>query len=177
MLHLLCAAALAAAPAIETARAPVEATLDARTTLAVVATPTSFAAHNISDNAKVLCFRSGGATRLRVLGPGASVQWSFARQQLAGVTLEVYELDGLRFAPQGSVALGALAQSGADALWFTQRAERQWVQFGRTLMPGSGNGAALLQAGGNGSAPLHVPVPAPLPRPRPARPVTRPQPI
>lgn len=177
MLHLLCAAALAAAPAIESARAPVEQTLEARTTLAVVATPTSFAAHNVSDTAKVLCFRSGGAARLRVLGPGASVQWSFARQQLGGVTLEVYEQQGPAFVSQGEVALAALAQSGADALWFTQRAGHQWVQFGRTLLRGAGDGEALLQVSGNGTAPLHVPVPAPLPRPRPARPVTRPQPI
>jgi len=189
MWNALCAVTLSAAPAIEAARAPVDSTLaesapEARAAVAIVATPTSFAAHNVSLEPKLLCFRAGDATRVHILGAGSSIAWSFARQQLLGVTLEIYDLDMRVLAgqlrrhatsPTNVVALDLLAQSGADALWFTQQAA-PWVQFGRTLLPGGG-AAHLLKSGGDGSAALHVPVPAPSPRPRPLRPITRPRPI
>lgn len=173
MLSLLIAAPLLAPLSLETASA-VE--------LSIEVGATSFAARNHSDHAQVLLFRNSGQERViaRTLPAGADVEWSFPRQALAGVQLEVISVDPEGLRNSGTLSLDEVFGLAADAVWVQHGFEHlvtslefdgtyEVQQPGPTILPRALIDASGTTLTGYGSeaynAGTHVPEPTPTPKP------------
>lgn len=173
MLSLLIAAPLLAPVSLEGASA-VE--------VSIAVDATHFSARNHSLHPQVLLFRNVGQERViaRTLPAGGDVEWSFPRQALAGVQLEIVSIDPGGLRNSGTLALDQVFLASADAIWMQHGFEHPvtWLEFGgsferqdpgpsmlpRALVDASGN--ALTTYGTESfNAGTHVPEPTPTPKP------------
>jgi hypothetical protein len=134
---------------------------------------TDFFAHNFSTEPQVLFFRSGMFVTWRVVQPGSTFSSNYARQALDGLQLEVARKQGGMWMSSGNFNLGAVCDSGADAVWVQRGLEpAAWRELGEILsvittaptqlpawlpMPNADPLLPLLQ-------PLHTPVITPVDR-------------
>jgi hypothetical protein len=173
MISLLIAATLFAPTGVEEA---------SKVEVSIEISATSFAARNHSDHDQVLLFRNAGQDLViaRTLPAGADVLWSFPRQALQGVQLEVVSIEASGPRNGGLVALDELFSQAADALWVQHGYERPASSlefdglFERIEPQGTMLPKALLDAGPRtlssyGSTEFnsgtHVPEPTPSPKP------------
>jgi hypothetical protein len=143
--------------------------------LGFVVRTTDFFAHNFSTDPQVLFFRSGDFLTWRVVQPGATFSSTYARQALDGLYLEVAHQEGGLWLSSGNFDLGAVCDSGADAVWVQRGLQPpSWRELGAILslistdptelpdwlpMPDASTSTPPLQ-------PLHVPVVTPVDRPQ-----------
>lgn len=136
-------------------------------------TPTHLSARNFSEMPQVLALRDAqtGLRALVALDPHARLEFSYPREALEFVQLEVLCLGARGWNTSGALDLGAALTSGAQTIWIQHAGQRTfaWLQLGAQLttvdatdsvlpetlrpVPETGN-AALSPA----CAPAHVPV-------------------
>lgn len=174
MFDALCLAALAVACPLESQCQSVETALGAPIALSIQASPVSFEVRNHGTAPRILRFRLGDAAQVRAVAPGEVLRYSFQRQRLVGVMLEVHEPVQGALVRRATLDLHALARGSADFAWVPAGLPGAWLQYGSTLHALDGDGA--FATSGTGATRLHVPVPQPQPRPPEQRPVERPRP-
>jgi hypothetical protein len=136
-------------------------------------TPTHLSARNFSATPQILALSDAqtGQRALVALDPHTRVEFSYPREALEFVRLEVLSL-GLRgWNTSGALDLGAALTSGAQTIWIQQAGPHTfaWLQLGAQLSTLDANGSVLpeslrpaLQSGQDelapACAPAHVPV-------------------
>ncbi|MBL8860117.1 MAG: hypothetical protein JNL28_16525 [Planctomycetes bacterium] len=136
---------------------------------------TDFFAHNFSTDPQVLFFRSGSFVTWRVLQPGATFTSTYARQALDGLRLEVARLENGLWLTSGNYELGAVCDSGADAIWVQRGLQpASWRELGSILTQITTEATALpewlpmptVNESTPPLQPLHIPVVNPVDRPQ-----------
>jgi hypothetical protein len=113
-------------------------------TVGVYVTPTQFHAHNFADDPRGLLFRRADALEIRVLAPGADVEWDFPSGTLSGMELEVVSKEQGLWNTSGALALDDVIALGGHTLWIeSQSTSGCWMQGDANLTPFSAAGEML----------------------------------
>lgn len=136
---------------------------------------TEFFANNFSAEPQVLFFRSGGFMTWRVVQPGAVFTSSYSREALDSMQLEIARNENGLWMSSGLFDLGAVCDSGADAIWVQRGTQpAAWRELGSLLSLFTTTPTELpnwlpmppVSASTPPMQPLHVPVVTPVDRPQ-----------
>jgi len=100
-------------------------------------TPTQFRARNYSSGSRILLFKSADSSEIacRPLPAGAELVYSFARDSLDGIDLEIAVRNARGWYGTGALSLAALLAHQADFVWVQNAGARSlvWLQNGTEL--------------------------------------------